>query len=153
MLIKIFIVSFKHPIELTSKVHNIKFHIVEPYRLSYCYPNLSKITVLNVYSLFILSFFLKSDSAMSLLLFYQFLSREISSVWIIETEYIHWFSFLFFFLFSCPWGKTNNLLLYSQASIIIVLEKEKNKTYMKAEITVDVSSLVFALWSSHKSLT
>lgn len=44
-----------------------------------------------------------------------------------------------FFIFS---GKYNNNI-----------REGKNKTYMKAEITVDVSSLVFALWSSHKSLT
>lgn len=87
---------------------------------------------------------------MSPLLFYQFLSREISSVWIIETEYIHWFSFFFYFLaleekpitFFIFSGKYNNNI-----------REGKNKTYMKAEITVVVSSLVFALWSSRKSLT
>lgn len=96
-----------------------------PYQTVLSSFQLNQETVSNVHSLFFYHF-LKSDSAMSLLLFYQFISREISPVWIIETEYIHWF-FSFFFLFSCPWGKTNNLFLFSKASII-VLEKEKNKT-------------------------
>ena len=88
---------------------------------------------------------------MSLLLFYQFLTRENLPVWIIETEYIHLFSSLYFILFPCPWGKTNNLFLFSKVSLI-ALEMERN--YMKTDFSVIAGpSFDFPLWGSHKSLT
>lgn len=84
---------------------------------------------------------------MSLLLFYQFLSRENPPVWIIETEYIHLFSSVF----PCPWGKTNNLFLFSKVSLI-GLKMERN--YMKTEFNVIAGpSFDFPLWGSHKSLS